>query len=314
MRSLLALLLVPLLFLTACGDDGSENGGDGASASGSGELSGITVSGPDDKKPKVKFEDGFSVDETTVEVLSEGDGPEVGENDIVTVDYVGINGKNGKEFDSSWSRKEPASFTLGPSMITGFNKALAGQQVGSRVLVAIPPKDGYGEQGNPQAKIGGEDTLVFVIDIRETASSQASGTEVEPPAAVPALKVDDKGVPTAFSDTSTAAAPKQSTSHLLIKGEGEQIEKGQTVTMQYVGQVYGAKKPFDASWGRAPLTVPVGEGQPIKCFDELVGAKLGSRVMLICPPADAFGKQGNPQSGIKPDDSVIFAIDVLAAN
>lgn len=315
MRSLLGLLLVPLLFLTACGDDGGESGGDGSSAggSGSGELSGIEVSGAADKKPKVAFEDGFSVNETTVEVLDEGDGPEVGENDIVTVDYVGINGKNGEEFDSSWSRDEPASFTLGPSMIPGFNKALAGQSVGSRVLVAIPPKDGYGEQGNPQAKIGGEDTLVFAIDIRETASSQASGTEVEPPAAVPALKVDDSGVPTAFSGDAEAA-PKQTTSHLLIEGDGEEVEKGQTVTMQYIGQVYGAGKPFDTSWGRAPLTVPVGSGQPIECFDDIVGEKLGSRVVLICPPGEAFGKQGNPQSGIKPDDSVIFAIDVLAAN
>ena len=248
-------------------------------------------------------------------MLSEGNGEKVGENDVVTVDYVGLNGKNGKEFDSSWSRKESASFTLGPNMITGFNKALAGQQVGSRVLVAIPPKDGYGEKGNPQAKIGGEDTLVFAIDIRETASSQAAGTEVEPPASVPALQTDDKGVPSGFSsDKDTAAAPKQATSHVLIKGEGEKVEKGQTVTMQYVGQVYGAKKPFDASWGRAPLTAPIGGGQPIECFDELIGQPVGSRVVLVCPPADAFGKQGNPQAGIKPDDSVLFAIDLLAAN
>lgn len=311
MRSLLALLVAPLLLLTACGGD-SGDGGE-ASASGSGALSAITVSGPTDKKPTVKFKDGFSVQETTVDVLSEGDGPKVGENDIVTVDYVGINGKNGEEFDSSWSRKEPASFTLGPGMITGFNKALAGQQVGSRVLVAIPPKDGYGEQGNPQAKIGGKDTLVFAIDIRETAPSQATGTEVEPPAAVPALKVDDKGVPTAFS-SEQASPPKKSTTYPLIKGEGDKVSKGQTVTLQYVGQVLGAKQPFDSSWARTPMTVPIGQGQPIPCFDELVGEPIGSRVVLACPPADAFGKKGNPQSGIKPNASVLFAIDLLAAN
>ncbi|HET7327361.1 MAG TPA: FKBP-type peptidyl-prolyl cis-trans isomerase [Nocardioidaceae bacterium] len=315
MRSLLALLLVPLLFLTACGGGDGDSGADGAAAAGSGDLSGVTVSGPPDEKPKVQVEDGFSVDETTVKVLSEGEGPKVGESDLVTVDYVGINAKNGEEFDSSWSRNEPATFNLGPSMITGFNKALAGQQVGSRVLVAIPPKDGYGEQGNPQARIGGEDTLVFAIDIRETTSSQATGTKVEPPATVPTLQVDDQGVPTGFSsDKDTAPAPDQPTSHVLIEGKGEKIKKGQTVTLQFLAQVYGSDKPFTGTWGGAPASIPIGTGQPIKCFDQLVGAKLGSRVMLICPPDSAFGKKGNPQAGIKPDDSVIFAVDVLAAS
>ena len=42
---------------------------------------------------------------------------------------------------------------------------LIGKKVGSRVLLVIPPKDGYGEQGNPQGGISGTDTLVFVVDI-----------------------------------------------------------------------------------------------------------------------------------------------------
>ena len=53
-------------------------------------------------------------------------------------------------------------------VIAGFRNALVGQQVGSQVLVVIPPADGYGAQGQPSAGIGGTDTLVFVIDILDT--------------------------------------------------------------------------------------------------------------------------------------------------
>ena len=37
--------------------------------------------------------------------------------------------------------------------------------MGSRVLLVVPPADGYGKAGNPQAKIKGTDTLVFVVDL-----------------------------------------------------------------------------------------------------------------------------------------------------
>jgi peptidylprolyl isomerase len=44
--------------------------------------------------------------------------------------------------------------------------------VGSRVLVAIPPKDGYGSTGSPQAGIQGTDTLLFTIDIIDIVQPQ----------------------------------------------------------------------------------------------------------------------------------------------
>ena len=49
--------------------------------------------------------------------------------------------------------------------VLGWDKTLVGQKVGSRVVVAIPPKDGYGSKGQPTAGIKGTDTLYFVVDI-----------------------------------------------------------------------------------------------------------------------------------------------------
>ena len=42
---------------------------------------------------------------------------------------------------------------------------LEGRTVGSRVILEIPPADGYGKEGNPDAGIKGTDTLFFVVDI-----------------------------------------------------------------------------------------------------------------------------------------------------
>jgi len=306
-RRLSVLLVVPLLFLAACGGGGS--------GSGSEALPGVTVQGDTKSKPKVQVEDGYSVDNMQVKTLVKGDGEKVGGTDTVSVDYVGINGSNGKEFDSSWKRGQPATFSLGPGMISGFNKALTGQTVGSRVVAAIPPEDGYGSQGNPQAGIKGTDTLVFVIDIRGVTPSEAQGTAVTPPADFPHLLADPQGLPGQFhADKTTGPAPKQVVVQPVIQGTGAPIKAGENVTMKLLGQVYPAGKLLVNTYPQSPQALPIGQGQPLPCFDQLVGQKLGSRVILICPPDSAFGPKGNPQAGVKGTDTLIFAVDLLDAS
>ena len=60
----------------------------------------------------------------------------------------------------------PAAFPIGTgSVIPGWDKVLVGVKIGSRVLMVVPPKQGYGKKGNSQAGIKGTDTLVFVVDV-----------------------------------------------------------------------------------------------------------------------------------------------------
>ncbi len=320
-RPLVALLVVPLLLLAACGQRG--DAGDGAAprkesasatTAGSG-LEGVTVQGEPGQEPTVKVDDGFSVDETSVEVLDEGDGATVQANDTVTVDYVGVNASTGKTFDSSWERGMPADFPLGPGMISGFNTALAGQQIGSRIVAALPPAEAYGAQGNPAAQIGGDDTLVFVVEIHGIVPTRAQGTKVPPPPDLPTLKVNE-GQPVGFAATArTAPAPEELQVHTVIKGNGPEVKAGQTLTVHYLGQIYPDGKIFDQSWSRgAPATFQVGTGQLIAGWDKgLVGVPVGSRVILVVPPDQGYGEAGQPQAGIKGTDTLIFAIDVLKA-
>jgi FKBP-type peptidyl-prolyl cis-trans isomerase len=100
--------------------------------------------------------------------LIKGSGPPVAAGQSLVVQYTGVIWRTGKVFDSSWGRGYPFGFTIGASpaqVITGWEDGLLNKTVGSRVLLVIPPKDGYGSAGSSQAGIKGTDTLVFVVDI-----------------------------------------------------------------------------------------------------------------------------------------------------
>ena len=89
--------------------------------------------------------------------LQAGDGPVVADTATVSVCYMGVNGRDGTVFDSSYERGAPVEFPL-DGVVPGFQKAIAGQKVGSTVAVAMTPADGYPD-GQPSAGIQPGDTL-----------------------------------------------------------------------------------------------------------------------------------------------------------
>ncbi|WOC13680.1 FKBP-type peptidyl-prolyl cis-trans isomerase [Gordonia sp. MP11Mi] len=130
-----------------------------------GKTGSLAVVAPtDDAAPLITVKGPFTVDETTVKTLEEGDGGEVTEAMDVQVCYQGVNGRDGKTFDSAFEKGEPAKFNP-MGVVPGFSKALVGQKVGSTVAVAMTPTDGYGPNGNDQAGIKGDDTLIFALKI-----------------------------------------------------------------------------------------------------------------------------------------------------
>jgi len=126
--------------------------------------------------PPVTIPHGTPPKALAVQTLIRGAGPTVGRGNLVVAQYVGMIWASHKTFDSSWSRKAPAAFTVGASpsqVIPGWDKGLVGRKVGSRILFVIPPADGYGKTGSSQAGIKGTDTLVVVVDILGTYAAAA---------------------------------------------------------------------------------------------------------------------------------------------
>ena len=123
---------------------------------------------PSTTKPEIDFPGDVAPADLVIEDLVLGDGAEAKAGDSISAHYVGVAHSTGKEFDSSWNRGAPLDFSLGRGqVIPGWDKGLVGQTVGSRVLLSVPPADGYGAKGN-LPKVGPKDTLVFVVDILAT--------------------------------------------------------------------------------------------------------------------------------------------------
>ncbi|OBF50475.1 peptidylprolyl isomerase [Mycobacterium sp. 852002-50816_SCH5313054-b] len=134
-----------------------------------GTTGSVAVTGSTDTTaPRVTVTAPFSVAQTQVHTLHAGDGAAVPSTAKVSVCYMGVNGRDGSVFDSSYDRGAPVDFPLG-GVVPGFQKAIAGQKVGSTVAVAMTSADGYPD-GQPSAGIRPGDSLVFAIKILSASS------------------------------------------------------------------------------------------------------------------------------------------------
>lgn len=123
-----------------------------------------TVTLAADGKPSVSVAGATKPTDLVAQDLITGSGPAVVEGQSLTVHYTGWVW-DGAQFDSSWDKGAPATFTLATGkLIDGWVKGLVGKKVGSQVLLVIPPALGYGAAGQPPT-IPGDATLVFVVDI-----------------------------------------------------------------------------------------------------------------------------------------------------
>lgn len=122
---------------------------------------------PAGKKPKVNIPSGAAPSKLVTTDIKKGKGAQAKKGDAVSVHYVGVLFKGGKQFDASWDRGEPFSFQLGAGMvIPGWDKGVAGMREGGRRRLVIPSDLAYGPQGQPPDIPGGA-TLVFVVDLLE---------------------------------------------------------------------------------------------------------------------------------------------------
>ena len=130
-----------------------------------------TVSAKSGTAPTLAFPSSTPPGALVTKTLVKGSGPKVAKGDYVIAQYVGYIWRTKKVFGSSWSSGAPFGFVIGASpeqVIPGWDKGLVGQTAGSRVMLSIPPAEGYGKSGASQAGIKGNDTLVFVVDIIDT--------------------------------------------------------------------------------------------------------------------------------------------------
>jgi peptidylprolyl isomerase len=275
------------------------------------------VTGAEGKAPAVHIPAKKADTALVTKTLVPGHGEKLtpGDSYLANFDVFLWRGKTNKLLFSSFtSTPEVLPVTMG---LTGLQKALTGERVGSRVLAVLPPKYGYGTQGNSQIGVKPGDTLVWVVDLLQAfpPNASASGKHVSIGGGKhrPCRSVRQSAADLGPQDRTA----EQLIVKTLIKGNGAGVQAQQSIVVRYVGSIWRNGKVFNSTWqSTAQPTLPPSVfplGHLIPAWNTgLVGVPVGSRVMLVVPPAEGYGPKGNPQAGIKGTDTLVFVLDILS--
>jgi FKBP-type peptidyl-prolyl cis-trans isomerase len=318
MRRFLAIIALPLLVcLAMAGCSSSKPASAPSTPATANANAAVKVAGTFGTTPVVTIPKAKAANKLVYKTLIQGTGATVTKTDFMATNFV-LYFWNGTS-----STLKLNTFTSNPAMISGdmmpgLQTALIGQKIGSRILAVIPPAEGYGTSGNPQIGATGSTTLVFVIDLIKSYADTASATgtqESDGGGSLPTVSAHPGSAPTL--NIPSAKPPAQLVTKTLIKGTGPKLVKGQYVVTQYTGYIWRTKKVFDSSWqAGSPFGFVVGASpeQVISGWDDgLVGQTVGSRVMLVIPPKDAYGSAGQSQAGITGTDTLVFVVDIIDA-
>ena len=129
------------------------------------------------------------------------------------------------------------------------------------------------------------------------------------------VQLDPAGVPT-VTVSATAAAATELGSLDLVTGEGAPVELGANVEVNYCGIGLSSRTMFDSSWARgAPASFPLNPGGLIQGWiDGLPGMKVGGERLLLIPGSLGYGATPPQGSGIEPDETLIFIVQVTAVS
>jgi peptidylprolyl isomerase len=266
----------------------------------------VTVTGQYGKPPKVQVKSPWAIDKTRTKVLTPSKGAQIKDGYTVEVNYHGVDGRTGETFDSSFSRGAPVAFNLA-QVVPGFSKGLVGQRQGSRVVIAMPGSDGYDASGgNPQAGIEVGDTLIFVVDVVRVQLAGPEGTPVEPKEGLPAVTVKNSQpeitVPKTEPPTTLQVQP-------LVKGKGTKVGENDQITFDYRWVRWSDGKLLEESYSGEPAIAAVSGLLP-GMVKGLTGQPVGSRVLLVIPPAEGY-PDGNATPSVEPGETLVMVVDLL---
>lgn len=312
--ALVPLLLIPAL--AACGGGSGKSAGPSASASAG--LSAVSFTGDVGKSLTATWHSKVATPKkTTVQTLVRGTGDPIASGDSVsTFLWIG-DGTTKKVAYSDYTNGAPESLPNNGQMGTVFDKLFSSATYGSRVVAVTTAADLLGSaSAGAQLGIGAEDSLVVVADMVRKAPVSPTPTDDQvhrvPASRLPAV-VLESGKPTGlrWKGIVKPALTTPVQRAILKKGTGKRVKATDTLTVNYLGELYDANQPFDESYSTTPMTSTLSnliQGWTIG----LTGVRVGSRVLLQIPPAYGYGAEGSG-SKIPPDSTLWFVIDVVKA-
>jgi len=243
-------------------------------------------------------------------VVRAGDGPTFTGDQLVTIEYVVFSSTTGLQLAASkWDGTDSASQVFNSTITKAYCDALSGVKQGSVVAFALPSNT-----DDPEGSL-------YVLELKKVYLPKANGPSNPPESGMPAVVLDPKtGQPGILQPS--FEAPKEFKRANLISGKGELVKIGDSITVHYTGWVWSDAMgdPFDSSWVQrdpqspvSPATFTLADENLISGFVKaLDGIAVGSQVIAVMPPGDAYGAAG--QGSIPANATLVFVIDVLGIN
>ncbi|MFL4953269.1 FKBP-type peptidyl-prolyl cis-trans isomerase [Streptomyces sp. MMS24-I31] len=122
-----------------------------------------------------------------------------------------------------------------------------------------------------------------------------------------------------FGRSATISIPKAAPSGKFVvapqtQGRGRSARTGDVAVVRYTAKVWRTGKALPGSYGKGarPQVFAVGRGATLPALDRAVqGQRAGSRILVVAPPAAAYGTTGSAQLHVTGKDTVVFAVDIL---
>lgn len=254
----------------------------------------LSVAGRVGEEPQVKLSAPLTFDTPHSTVIQHGNGQKIAEGATIIQKSAFYDPKTGDLLHSQWQQKQNTVFQISPETVgresVAFFTALT---VGSRYAMV-----GFDQSGIP---------VLQVADVNGIALTRAEGTAQQLGPEFPAFTLQDDGSPQ-LSGKPTGEPPAQLLHGASIAGTGPKAAAGDTLVMHYRGWDFETGEEFDSSWSRgAPFDFELGAGSVIEGWEKsLDGAAQGSQIVMVIPPAAAYGDQGELAG-----KTLIFVADVL---
>ncbi len=236
-------------------------------------------------------------------VYREGTGPMFTGDQLVVAEYAVFSSTTGQLLgNSKFDGTDPVVEIFDKANSPVYCSAMSGIREGSLFAFATPP-----QPDDPEGRL-------LVLEFKRVYLPHANGSVQAPVSGLPqVVRVPDSGRPGLVQPT--FAKPAEFKRAVVIEGSGETVELGDSVTVHYSGWMWLDKLggTFESSWDSRPATFTLLKGQLISGFVKaLDGVKVGSQVIAVMPPEDAYGESGN--GTIPANTTLLFVIDVLGVD
>ncbi len=192
--------------------------------------------------------------------------------------------------------------------------------VGSRVSAVGTADKLLGASAIKQNKalsgVAPTDTVVMIVDVTQAFLGRANGTDQLAEAGMPSIVLAPNGQP-GFTFPA-GKAPTDLKISTLKAGKGATVQTGDTVVVNYTGVLWAdTKTVFDSTWDRnAPATllatsIADDKNGVVPGFaTAIVGAKVGSQVLVVIPPKYGY-PAGSAPTTVPDGSTMVFVIDIL---